>query len=291
MSRLTKHVVLLVVLAALASPARSQEVLWSEEFDNGTVADPSVWSHDLGANGWGNRELQDYTQSPDNVRVENGNLVIAAHRTQEGDGEARFTSGRIKTQDKVTFKYGTIEARIRFPNLDEGLWPAFWTLGNNINEVGWPACGELDVVEMGSSFALSEGIVNRRVGSTAHWENLDTKVDYGLTLDADRDLTEDFHVFRMEWTPKLITTFIDDQQIWAFNIEPENCTDCDEFHQPHFLVLNLAIGGSYTGRYAADQITAPLPAELRVDYVRIIDNGHTELGGSAVSTSSTAVDN
>jgi len=281
MTQIIKRLLILSAAVTLANPVWAQ-VIWGDEFDSGTVPDKNVWSYDLGSNGWGNRELQDYTRSPDNARVENGNLVITGREIPWGESGTRLTSARIRTQDKVTFKYGTIEARIRIPNLADGLWPAFWTLGNNFSEVGWPACGEIDIVEMGSGAAIAAGVVNRRVGSTAHWENDDSYAGYGQFLDATADLNDDFHIFRMDWTPESITTYLDGQQIWVMDIRPESCADCSEFHQPHFLILNLAIGGNYTGLYTESQITAPIPAEMHVDYVRIIDNGHTELGGSAI---------
>lgn len=261
------------------------QVLWSEEFDSGSAPDSVIWSYDLGAGGWGNSELQEYTSDPANVNVANGNLVITA-RDQVGKGNRRsFTSARIKTEDKLTIKYGTIEARIKVPDLADGLWPAFWTLGNNFSDVGWPDSGELDVMEMGSQAAINENVVNRRVGSTAHWEHNGSHANYGLTFDSPVDLNNDFHVYRMEWTPDLVTTYIDNQWIWAIDITPASCSDCTEFHQPHFLLLNLAVGGSFTGISRARDITAPMPAELLVDYVRVYDNGFTELGGTAINGS------
>lgn len=255
----------------------SEQLLWSDEFNAGTLPDSAVWSYDIGANGWGNNELQEYTADPANARVENGKLIISVQ--PQVNGRASFSSARIRTQDKLTFKYGTIEARIRIPDLADGLWPAFWTIGNNFNEVGWPACGELDIMEMGHSAALSEGVANRRVGSAAHWENGGTYALHSQSLDATADLDGDFHVFRMEWTPEGITTYVDDKKIWAMDTD---CSDCSEFHEPHFVILNLAVGGNYPGIYHSAGITAPLPAEMSVDYVRIYDNGFTELGGTAV---------
>ena len=281
MKRFVSTLLTTAVTALLANPAWA-DVVWSDEFDSGSVPDARIWSYDLGDDGWGNRELQDYTRSPDNARIENGNLIITAREIPWGESDTRLTSARIRTQDKVTFKYGTVEARIRVPNLADGLWPAFWTLGNNFSEVGWPACGEIDIVEMGSGAAISADVVNRRVGSTAHWENDDSYANYGQFLDAAVDLNDDFHIFRLEWTPESITTYLDGQQVWVMDIRPQNCTDCSEFHEPHFIILNLAVGGNYTGLLTESQITAPLPAEMHVDYVRIIDNGHTELGGSAI---------
>ncbi len=282
LKRLPRSVLILAaVLLALPSIATAQ-LVWSEEFDSGTAPDGSVWSYDLGAGGWGNSELQEYTSDPANVRVENGTLVITAQEQVLKGNRRKFTSARIRTEDKLTVQYGTIEARIKVPDLADGLWPAFWTLGNDFGQVGWPDCGELDVMEMGSAAAISEGVVNRRVGSTAHWEHNNGYAGYGLTYDAASDLAGSFHTYRMEWTPSLISTYVDNNWIWSIDITPGSCTDCTEFHQPHFVILNLAVGGSFTGLYRASDITAPMPAELVVDWVRIYDNGFTVLGGSSL---------
>ncbi len=273
---------LLFCLLACAGSTAYGEVIWSDEFDTGTSLDKSVWSYDLGAGGWGNRELQEYTSATQNVRIENGNLVITAIQTTSGGTGSPFTSARVRTEDKLTFKYGTIEARIKIPDLADGLWPAFWTLGNNFNQVGWPACGELDVMEMGSSSAITADVINRRVGSAAHWENHGAGASYGQFLDSASNLDDGFHIFSMEWTPERITTYIDGKQIWTFHIKIDSCADCSEFHQPHFIILNMAVGGNYTGLLNSNQITATTPAEMLIDYIRIHDNGFTELGGSSV---------
>ena len=137
--------------------------IWSEEFNGGTSPNSAVWSYDLGGSGWGNNELQTYTNNSNNVRVEGGHLIITALQQSGSGGQPSFTSARIRTQDKLTLQYGTVEARIKIPDLGNGLWPAFWTLGNNFSSVGWPDCGEIDVLEMGSVEAISSGVVNRRV--------------------------------------------------------------------------------------------------------------------------------
>lgn len=278
---------LLFALLAIPLGAAAQTLLWSDEFNTGTAPNPAVWSYDLGAGGWGNSELQEYTSAASNVRVEGGQLIITAQQVLSKGGRRSFTSARIKSESKLTFQYGTIEARIKVPNLANGLWPAFWTLGNNFGQVGWPNSGELDIMEMGSASAISAGLVNRRVGSAAHWENNGGTADYGLSYDSPTDLTTDFHVLRMEWTPSLVSTYIDNTLIWAIDISSGSCTDCTEFHQPHFMLFNLAVGGSYTGITQASGITAPLPAEMRVDWVRVYDNGYTILGGSATGSSGT----
>jgi beta-glucanase (GH16 family) len=267
---------LLVCLFAGTTSTVFGEVIWSDEFDTGSSLDSAVWSYDLGASGWGNNELQEYTSNSQNVRIEGGNLVI---EVQESDGH--FTSARVRTQDKLTFKYGRIEARIKMPDLADGLWPAFWTLGNNFSEVGWPHCGELDIVEMGSGSAINVDRVNRRVGSTAHWSS-GGYASYGQSLDLAEDLNDDYHVFSMDWTPEKVTTYIDGQQIWTMRIQLDQCASCDEFHKPHFAILNMAVGGNYTGLLSSDEITAARPAKMLIDFIRIHDNGFTELGGSSI---------
>ncbi|MDH3629270.1 MAG: glycoside hydrolase family 16 protein [Acidobacteriota bacterium] len=280
-------VALLFVFAAVGS-AQSQTVLWSEEFDSPSTLDCSVWSFDIGDGcaegicGWGNAEFQDYTRDPANVRVENGQLIITAQREQIGGGPSyAFTSARLKTENRMTFQYGTVEARIQLPDLADGLWPAFWTLGNNISTVGWPDCGEIDIFEMGNAGAIAEGVVNRRVGSTAHWESGDGYAGYGLSYTAPSDLNDTFHIYRMEWTPSAISTYIDGIWIWTIGISNPSSFDGEEFHAPHFLLLNMAVGGNYTGIVDDEaDISAPFPAEYRVDWIRIYDNGHTILGGT-----------
>jgi beta-glucanase (GH16 family) len=276
-----KTLVLAWLFVGTGSTAFGQ-VIWSDEFDTGTTLDSTVWSYDLGAGGWGNRELQEYTSAPQNVRIENGNLVITARESTGGGTDRGFTSARVRTEDKLTFKYGTIEARMKVPDLADGLWPAFWTLGNNFSRVGWPYCGELDIMEMGSSSAIAAGVINRRVGSAAHWDNQGTWAGYDQSLDVASNLDDGFHIFSMNWTPRQVTTYIDGKQIWTFHIETGFCADCSEFHQAHFIILNLAVGGNYTGLLDSNQITATTPAEMLIDYVRIYDNGHTELGGSSL---------
>lgn len=254
-------------------------MVWSEEFDGGPEPDRATWTHDLGDRGWGNRELQRYTDELTNVRVEDGHLIITARKT-EGGG---FTSGRIKTEGKVTFRYGTVEARIKTPDLADGLWPAFWTLGQNFSEVGWPGCGEIDVLEMGFKGSLTDGVVNRRVNSALHWRAGKRHAHTPSSLNLEESLADTFHVYRLEWTPTSIITKIDGETILKFDLPPESeSADWAAFHRPHFLLLNLAVGGNYPGILEAEGITAPLPGELVVDWVRLYDNGFTELGGSAI---------
>ena len=276
----------------LAGTSSAETLLWNEEFNSSSALEGSVWSYDIGDGcaegicGWGNAEFQEYTSDPANVRVEGGQLVITALRqTVNGPGDPgedsyTFTSARLKTENRLTVQYGSIEARIQLPDLADGLWPAFWTLGNDISTVGWPACGEIDIFEMGSSGAIAEGVINRRVASTAHWDIDGNYAGYGLSYTSGSDLNDSFHVYRMEWTPDYISTFIDGIWIWTIDISNPGSFGGEEFHRPHFLLLNLAVGGNYTGiTEASSDITATFPAEYRVDWIRIYDNGFTNLGG------------
>ena len=269
----------LAVLASLASSTASaqESLLWSEEFAGSGEPDPRTWTHDLGDLGV-NNELQVYTDEPQNVRVAGGNLVIHARRESDGT----FTSGRIRSQGKIMFQYGTVEARIRIPNLADGLWPAFWTLGSDIPSVGWPRCGEIDILEMGAGEAIAAGEGNQRVYSTAHWDFEGNYASYGQQRTTPADLSEGFHVYRLEWTPTAIRTFVDGQQIWVMDITNRDAMSGHEFHAPHFLIINLAVGGWFPGITNPSDITASLPAAYLVDFVRIYDNGHTVLTGTGL---------
>ena len=287
---LNKHVLTCLALAVLVLPGavisddsrRNQpQLVWSEEFNEGTVPDADTWNFDTGATGWGNQELQAYTDQPSNARIENGHLVITARR-QENEDEP-FTSARINTMGKLEFQYGIVVARIKLPELGDGLWPAFWALGSNYPEVGWPDSGELDVMELGHSEAIGKGVVNRRVGSAAHWEHRGEHAIYSESLDSPSDLNDGFHTFRMTWTPDFVRTSVDGEPVWTMDLRKRSCSDCSELHQPFFIILNLAVGGTYTGKLKPDEITAPFPAEMRVDYVRIYDNGFTELNESTAN--------
>jgi len=257
-------------------------LIFADEFDVSGPPDPLVWSYDKGDWGWGNAELQMYTDDPENVEVKNGKLVIRARRSSSND---RCTSARIKTLNKVTFQYGRVEASIKMPDLGNGLWPAFWTLGNDFPIVGWPACGEIDIMEMGHSSGIQEGTVNRKVGSAAHWEHEDnTWATYFEYYTAPSNLNDgsSFHNYTLNWTPNFLETFVDGNRVWKMDISHPNCPadKCSEFHKPHFFLLNMAIGGRYTDILTPSGITAKLPAELQVDYVRLYTNQWTSVGGS-----------
>ncbi|CAJ1947415.1 unnamed protein product [Cylindrotheca closterium] len=278
------HLFLVTATTFLGSTScHAAQLIFADEFDVPGPPDPLVWSYDKGDWGWGNAELQRYTDDSKNVQVQNGKLVIRAHRVEDA-GRSQFTSARIKTLNKVTFQYGRVEAFMKMPDLRNGLWPAFWTLGNDFPIVGWPACGEIDIMEMGHSSGIQEGTVNRKVGSAAHWEHEDdTWANYFDYYTAPSNLNDgSFHNYTLNWTPKFLETYVDGTLVWKMDISHPNCPadKCSEFHKPHFFLLNLAIGGRYTDILTPSGITAPFPAELQVDYVRLYTNQWTHVGGS-----------
>jgi beta-glucanase (GH16 family) len=243
-------------------PIPEYELVWSDEFD-GTSVNTSKWVYDVGGGGWGNSQLE-YDTNGLNASVSGGNLIIEARR--ESYGGRSFTSTRMKTKGKFSYQYGTVEIRANIPNLADGLWPALWTMGNSGS---WPNNGELDIMEMGSKDAITDGVQNRRTGSAAHWEYNGGHASYGTSWTAPSNLTGDFHIWKMDWTPALITVSLDGTQRWAFDISGGVASDLEEFHHPFYILMNLAVGGTYTGITSVSGITAPFPARMYIDYVRV----------------------
>lgn len=243
---------LLFLLAfPLTLSAQNYALAWSDEFP-GTALDPAKWTYEIGqgSGGWGNNELQYYTASPTNVFVDTGYLHIVGK--VENIGGAYFSSSRIKTQGLYDFTYGKVEARLKVPN-GQGLWPAFWMLGSNITTVGWPLCGEIDVMEHVNNELIVHG--------THHYDNFGHQYAGGqIFADASQ-----WHVYTVEWTPDAIAWFMDGTQFYQANIGAGSSSK-EEFHEPFFLLLNLAIGGNWPGNPNPSTI---FPATMMVDYVRV----------------------
>ncbi|MEC0371279.1 RICIN domain-containing protein [Paenibacillus chibensis] len=238
--------------ANVTNAAPTWNLVWSDEF-NGTSLDKSNWKAEIGtgSGGWGNNELQYYTDRPENVQVTGGNLVITARK--EAYGGMNYTSARIKTQGLRSFTYGKIEARIKLPS-GQGLWPAFWMLGTNIDTVGWPKSGETDIMERVNN--------NPYVNGTVHWD-ANGQADYGQ-VSGNLDFSQ-YHVYSVEWDSKYIKWFVDGQQYNAFYIE-NGTGNTEEFQRPFFLLLNLAVGGNWPG---SPNNSTQFPAQMLVDYVRV----------------------
>jgi beta-glucanase (GH16 family) len=233
------------------------ELVWSDEF-NGTTLDENSWTREVGGGGWGNNELQYYTNRDINSFCENGHLVIQA--LEENYGGRAYTSARLKSQDKRFFKYGKIEARLKLP-YGQGLWPAFWMLGQNFSNVGWPACGEIDIMEM-------IGGPNRDNTSygTAHWQQNGQHAQYGGNYTLGSGIfADDFHIFSITWDSQLINWYVDGILFHVIDITPQQLS---EFHQNFFFILNVAVGGNWPG--PPDPSTV-FPQRMEIDYVRVYE--------------------
>lgn len=249
---MSKLLLLLLFQLALSGVPDGMKLVWSDEFD-GANLDGSKWVCETGtgSGGWGNNELEYYTDRKENVYLADSCLHIHAQR--ENMGDKQYTSARIKTQGKYTFTYGYVEARMKIPR-STGIWPAFWMLGENINQVSWPACGELDIMEA----INTEG----KVYGTCHWDS-NGYATYG-TSSGVFDITQ-FHVYSLKWDREYIRVAVDDQQYYEILIK-DSTGGTGAFHKPMFFILNVAVGGNWPG-FNVDN--GALPQELVVDYVRV----------------------
>jgi beta-glucanase (GH16 family) len=274
-------VMFLGILSLLSVPAFAGTLVWSDEFDGNNI-DFTKWTFDIGTGswGWGNGELENYTARPDNVYIESGSLVIQAKR--ENYLGSSFTSARLKTIGRMAFQYGTIEARIKIPNLANGLWPAFWLLGNNVGSTPWPACGEVDILEMGMAEGIATGTQNKKHSAGAFWDYLGTTANYYLQVDAAVNLNNDYHLYKLSWTPTMMTAYLDGISFWSLDISNPSASSLEEFHRPLYVLMNMAVGGeNFVHITDPGAITAPLPAKLYVDWIRLYDDGYTQLYTSA----------
>lgn len=231
-------------------------LFWSEEFDYSGLPDANIWNMETGGGGWGNNELQYYTNSEENASVGGGILTITAK--EQAYGGRNYTSARITTQNKFDFKYGKIEARIKLP-YGQGIWPAFWMLGANINSVSWPSCGEIDIMEM-----IGGAGNDNTTHTTLHWSNNNEHASYGdhYTLPSGI-LADGFHVFSVEWDESRIKGFIDDTQYFVADITPAQLS---EFHEDFFIIVNIAVGGNWPG---APNASTEFPQTMEIDYIRV----------------------
>lgn len=231
-------------------------VVWEDEF-TGTAVNPENWTYDLGAGGWGNNELQSYDTA--SATVQNGELLITARKNPDGS----YSSARLKTQGRQSWTYGRVAARMRLPR-GQGLWPAFWMLGTNITSVGWPKCGEIDIMEMiGGGEDRDDSVYG-----TIHWDNGGHASTGSSRIElADPEFFHDgYYVFDVEWSPTAIVWHIDGVETARVSIDRTAFPDREEFHAPFFIVLNLAVGGSWPG---SPDATTEFPQVLAVDWVRV----------------------
>jgi beta-glucanase (GH16 family) len=240
-------------------------LVWSDEFDgpDGSGVDRSRWIAETGGNGWGNKELEYYTARPQNAYVRGGNLIIKAVRERYTgpDGVTReFTSARLKTQGKFAPAYGRFEARIKIPR-GQGMWPAFWMLGDDIDKIGWPACGEIDIMEnIGKEPDTVYGSIHGPgfIGSSG--------LGSPYKLPDGKQFADDFHLFAVEWEPDVIRFYVDDH-LYSTRTRAELKHGWKwPFDHPFFLLLNLAVGGDWPGN---PDPTSTFPQSMVVDFVRV----------------------
>ncbi|MCF8241623.1 MAG: family 16 glycosylhydrolase [Melioribacteraceae bacterium] len=244
----------LYLILTISLSAQTYTLVWSDEF-SGTQLNESIWTRETGGGGWGNNEWQYYTDRDTNAFVQDGKLTIRA--LEESFGGRDYTSARLITKDNKSFQYGKIEARMKLP-YGQGIWPAFWMLGQNISSVGWPACGEIDIMEM------IGGSTNDNVTyGTAHWDDNGHAMYGGNYVLSTGIFADDFHLFTIEWTPQYIKWFVDGTQFHVIDITPGGLS---EFHQEFFIILNIAVGGNWPGYPDA---TTEFPQTMEIDYVRV----------------------
>jgi beta-glucanase (GH16 family) len=259
---LVRALTLAVIACGATSAYGAWQLVWSDEFTQADGTSPSSvnWSFETGtgSGGWGNNEWEYYTTRTNNARIEGGQLVIEAH--QESYGGSSYTSARLLTRGKWSWTYGRIEARIKIPR-GQGIWPAFWTLGTNNASAGWPACGEIDIME-------NIGREPKIVHGTIHGPGYSggSGIGAGYSLPSSADFAADFHRYAVEWTTNQIKWFVDGAQY--FTTTPANLPGGTTwvFTQPQFILLNLAVGGDWPGYPDA---TTTFPQRMTVDYVRV----------------------
>ena len=248
-----KVLILLFIANFCLAQQTKRKLVWEENFSE-PVLNESVWNFELGDGcpnlcGWGNNERQVYTTK--NHEIKNGNLII--HAKKEGNS---YTSTKITTKDKKIFQYGRMEARAKLP-VGHGIWPAFWMLGQNISQVGWPKSGEIDILEY--------------IGREPHmvFTTLHTQDSHGNTINTKKtsfpNIEEGFHVFALDWTKDKMDFFVDDILVYTFQPEIKN-ENTWPFDKPFYFILNVAIGGNFGGPAVDDTV---FPQDFIVDFIKV----------------------
>ncbi len=248
-----------------SSAAAPWRLTWSDEFNGpeGSPVDASKWVTETGGNGWGNDELEYYTNRTQNSYEHNGNLVIKVMQEKYtgADGVTRnYTSARLKTLGKFDQTYGRFEARIKIPR-GQGIWPAFWMLGTDIDKPGWPACGEIDIMEnIGKEAAMVHGTIHGPGYSGAQG------IGSSYSTPDGKPVADDYHVFAVEWEPSVIRFYVD-EHLYATRTPADLPKGAKwVYDHPFFLLLNVAVGGGWPG---SPDATSKFPQEMLVDYVRV----------------------
>lgn len=251
-------------LSTPATEAGNRRLVWADEFEQEGAPDAARWVYDLGDGcpdvcGWGNNELQYYTQRPENVRIEDGKLIIEAHREPYEGKE--YTSTRLVSREKGDWKYGYIEARAKLPQ-GTGTWPAIWMLPTDWQYGGWPASGEIDIME---HVGYNQGMVHGTVHTEAFNHRIGTQKGDSIMVP---NVHEQFHVYAIDWSPEKIDFMVDGTVYNTFTNE-DTGHEAWPFDQPFHLLLNLAVGGNWGGAKGVDEEI--WPQHMEIDYVRVYE--------------------
>jgi beta-glucanase (GH16 family) len=253
MNKMIKHIAAILLTISCFGQTKDRKLVWQEEF-NGTQLNESDWNFELGDGcpaicGWGNNEKQLYTKT--NHSLQDGNLVIKVVKQDD-----HYTSTRITTAQKREFQYGRMEVKAKIPT-GKGIWPAFWMLGSNIKQAGWPKCGEIDILEY----------VGREPNKV--FTSLHTQDSHGNTINTKKtqiDAIEDgFHLYAIDWTKDKIEFFVDNTSVYIFSPEKKD-ENIWPFDQPFFFIINVAVGGNFGGHDIDNTI---FPQEFLIDYIRV----------------------
>lgn len=266
-------------------------LVWQDLFDAEEL-NPLRWDIEVNGNGGGNNELQYYTDRPENVRLgddgKGNHCLILTARRENYQGKA-FTSGRLNTKNRIAFTHGKIEASIKMPSTADGLWPAFWMMGNDFDMVGWPRCGEIDIVEMGNADGIRGGVQDRFFNGACHWGQGWPNASYANSNTKSYSLQDgEFHLYTLIWDENSVKMYVDLDKMPKQNPyfkmdipanEPDNeWSPGNYFHKENFILFDLAVGGNFTGIHDPLKITAlneenGQEASMYVNYVKIYQKG------------------
>lgn len=266
------------------------KLVWQDLFDANEL-NLQRWNIEVNGDGGGNNELQYYTDRAENVRLGddgkgNGCLILTAKKEVYGGRQA--TSGRITSKNKIAFKHGKIEAAIKLPKTANGLWPAFWMMGNDYDQVGWPRCGETDIMEFGNATGIKNGTQDRYFNGACHWgQSWENHPNYARAVTYQYSLQDDeFHIYTLIWDEEKVAMYVDldkypdAEPYYIMTIPATNDTNSPGyyFHKENFILFNLAVGGNFPGIWDINQITAlnesnDYQASMYVNYVKIYQKG------------------
>lgn len=283
-----KRLSFLVLLTIMAHCVASQEytLVWNEDFTDGTL-DRNVWNVEVNGDGGGNNELQYYCEEGVSLGVEptTGKKCLILTATKQDYKNKKCTSGRVNTKQKMYYTYGKIEARIKFPNTANGLWPAFWQMGNNYSEVGWPRCGETDIIELGHANGIKNGTQDRYFNGALHIGSAwNTVWQDAQSTTYEYSVEDTFHIVTMIWTPNSIEMYMDMdshpgvEPYFSTKLEPNDDANYNRqlvFGKPNFIIANLAVGGNFPSIHDINKITALAngPRSMYIDWIRIYQRG------------------